>query len=293
MKKNFFLFLALIVFLTFLIGVGYKKFNAPQKTTPIDSTDQKYLDQKASELKRTIKIKQSFCENPYFPIIPGANWKYNLVSDKVTAILEINAPALKDETQPINIRLRSTNQTAQTKLFCSPEGIIANSLTFLSASSLYPPEATVDIEIQEVAGFFLPKNLDKTTAWNFELTTIHRLITNENISADQAFKQDYQEKINITFNSVGEEKLDTLLGKIKTHRIDSWWIIEKNLLPKEEAEEENRDINNIANNNIEITMATCTFWVADQTGIVKSTYQEKAHQPIVLELRSFQIPAIQ
>ena len=47
------------------------------------------------------------------------------------------------------------------------------------------------------------------------------------------------------------------------------------------------------NNKAQITMATCTFWLADQTGIIKSTYQEKSKQPVVLELRSFQIPAIQ
>jgi hypothetical protein len=292
MRKNFFLFLALIAFLVFFIGVGYKKFNSSQESIRVDSVDsidQKYLDRKASKLKEESKIKPNFCGNSYFPIIPGANWKYDLSFNEAKDILEITAPELKNEIQFLNIKLQSTSQTSQAKFFCSSEGITTDNLTFLSASSLNSSETIVDIEIQKVDGFFLPKNLNKTTSWNFELETIHRITASENDDVtNQNLNQDYTEKINITFNSAGEEGIDTSLGTIKTHRIDSWWIIEKKFLV-----EENAVAGDAGNNKAQITMATCTFWVGDQTGIVKSTYQEKSKQPVVLELRSFQIPAIQ
>ena len=293
MRKNFFLFLALIAFLVFFIGVGYKKFNSSQESIHVDSVDsidQKYLDRKASKLKEESKIKPNFCGNSYFPIIPGANWKYDLSSNKTKDILEMTAPELKNEIQFLNIKLQSTSQTSQAKFFCSSEGITADNLAFLSASSLTSPETITNIEIEKVNGFFLPKNLNKTTSWNFELETTHRITVSENDNnvTNQNLNQDYTEKINITFNSAGEEEIDTSLGRIKTHRIDSWWIIEKKFLVGESAV-----AGDAGNNKAQITMATCTFWLADQTGIIKSTYQEKSKQPVVLELRSFQIPAIQ
>ncbi len=284
MKKNFLLFLALATFLAFSFKVVHRKLSEPKEQSQSkDPAEQAYLNKKAEELKEKVQTKQNFCENFYFPIVSGANWKYDFYSGDTEEILEITVPESETESKIVNIYSTETGDSFQSKIFCSSEGITADSLFFLNL----PSEMPATIEIKNSLGFFLPKDLEKTTSWNFELETTQKAKTamedeenEENITPQQTTAT-LEKKIKISFNAVGEEEIETSFGKIKTHRIDSWWLIEENLSREEAVDEE-----------IKVSRATCSFWLAEQTGIVKSVYEEKNKKIATWELRSFQIPAI-
>jgi hypothetical protein len=279
MKKNILLFLALFAFLAFSLKIVHRKLAEIKEPASIDPTEQIYLSKKALELKERIATKQNFCENTYLPIIPGASWKYDFSFGDTKHSLEIDIPVSEDDSRKINIYYPEEDKSFQSKMFCSSEGITVDNLFFLALPEKMPEK----IEIKSSNGFFIPKNLDKITSWNFELETL--LLEEKTNPESQITEEDSDEekllnkKIKIFFDTLGEEDLETPFGKIKTRHIESWWIIEEDF-------PEN-------NEKLKVTTATCNFWLADQTGIIKSIYEEKSSPPLILELRSFQIPANQ
>ena len=301
MKKFFFLFLALALLTLLFLRTGMKQFARFSNLESVNNADKEYLDEKAKNLKgidQAKKEKQSLCGNSYFPLIPGASWKYNLLSSGRENTQEVFITKGENEKYVINTKFDSSDWTSQSEIYCSPVGIILDNLSFFLA----PQKIGIVTTPINSQGIFIPQSFGKTTTWNFYLASKNEVVK---IKEGENIKEEYLEEASGTFSLGNQEEIETPLGKLSALRLDSVWKIVKIPLSSKNEERENtlslkgvetkEELDNFINQNRQNSTETVfnlTLWVVDQTGIIKSIYKEKNGNSITLELRSFQIPAL-
>ncbi|MBU2025590.1 MAG: hypothetical protein ABIC19_01105 [Patescibacteria group bacterium] len=282
MKKFLLLFLGLGIIGFLAISLGLKSIHRWGGNDRPQKIDEKFLDQKREELKKLADTqemnKQEFCGSEFMPFIPGANWRYNISDGERTNILELKIPEPENGSQIIKAVFLDQSWDFETRASCANGGgVILDRLTMFRALD----KKGQIITPVSANGFLIPANIEEITSWNFEVETKNE-IPDENDPAK--IKGAYREKANGILNVWGEEKIQTIMGEIIAKKIESKWVLTIICADMDDLEGEN-------NCREDRWTANLVFWVAKKTGIIRAVYSQKDKKPMVLEIRSYQLPA--
>jgi len=255
--------------LLFFLGIGSYLYFSQYLSDHVSQGPDVYLTQKARQLKEKSQNdaqKQAFCNNIYFPIVPGASWTYRISYRDRVDNLEIKVPEPVDGHVVLDATLVSDSWTFRHELRCIDGRIQISNLNFLNffgkLNTITTPESS--------EGFLLPDNLDDLSSWNLKMISRNEIID----PATPSIIETFQETHEIIFRALGPVVKKTVVGDITTKHISAIGTV---MRKKGEDETSKKFI--------------WDFWLADQIGIVQSQYEEEDSSVIMLELQGLQIPA--
>ena len=245
---------------------------------PLDPT----LDQAEKEKLRQALEKQNepatfFCGSVFFPIVPGANWRYQVANGEKPDIVNVGIPAPKNNVFFLDSRLASEGKwTLRTLATCREGKIRLTDWNFWEAPAR---SHTVTTPCQENTFYFsLPRDSDFAVGnvWTEKGCLKHEIlddIYNETV-------EEITEEVEARWKYVGQEKVQVPAGSFDAEKMEMSFT--RNQKTDEEAK------------NIE---AAFKLWIAPGVGAVKIVYQEynvngkpSGKKPVVEELIGYQIP---
>jgi hypothetical protein len=261
------------------------------------------LAQKAEELKSKEKEREKteeekavgFCGNDYLPLVPGANWRFDLKEDGTSDVIEVNAIESEKGKQVLTYHFKERDWTNKTTFLCLPSGIKTDNLNFFLGTE----RSYILTTPLSARGSIFPNNFNENYLWQFQLKTQNESVSKNNY---QDIDRRFNEDLNLELELKNPEPVETPAGILEAKKIEFVFLIEeKNPLFEEwtpyegagsMAEETDSPKEDSAVFSSRKRQLKCSIWLVSRIGIVKSVCQEEGREPIILNLRSFQIPAI-
>lgn len=222
------------------------------------------------------EVFKLFCDNSYFPFIPGANWRYKVTDGLNTDQFSLGIPSPEGNNYFLDGRMESwKNWTSRTIFSCRDNLIRITDLNFLQIFRNI--EVTTTPCENNTLSFYLPsdKDLSGGKAWKENGCLKITSAKEENKTENSIVKN-----IDLNWKVLGREKIATPAGEFDTIKIEIYAKI------SEKASE-------ISKNIEERTV----LYLAKGVGVVKIINEEVSQNgrasekpQTVQELMSFQIP---
>jgi len=229
-----------------------------------------------NKLKQENPIPIKYCNNSYFPFLPGSNWSYRITTGEDSDVVTIEVPSPEDGKSYLDGRLSSKEDwTVRTAIQCNDEIISIADFNFLMVSR---KDQTVTTPCDnDYSGFTLPKDsfLKRGNVWEENVCLVNNVLKNDGNKG-----VDIKEELKAKWKVGKREKVYLNTGEFEAVKIDGDLSSRQELLKGAQQVEAELDL-----------------WVVEGIGIVKIVYQETSingnpsdKPAIYQEMESFQIP---
>ncbi len=236
-------------------GVLKTAIEGYQNLKKIKSDEEKPIDSIEKEKRESLKNRFEqpdaplFCQNNFFPFLPGAKWIYQIISKDQKDTLELGIPSPEGENYFIDGRALSLNNwTVRTLARCRDSHIVeVNDLNFFDLPEW---KNVVTKPCEENKFYFtLPQaqeleNPKNTIRW--EEGCLERVFIDPD---DHEKKTVYQEKLEVGWKIIGPERIKVPIGEYPGVKVSLQIKSTKGDQPS--------------------TEKTIDFWVVKEVGIVK------------------------
>lgn len=241
--------------------------NIGKQAPPAETKPQGENPTKSAPPEQASNSSSGECTNPYYPVVTGATWNYNLTGTYpdtfVRSIVSVDAGSFTDQD------VFGRGVTRQGQWNCDNGALIALDPTSGNSASVSSDKVSVDFSTTSASGVTLPAALNPGDTWTQAVT----LEGTETINGAQIpAKNEFLNSCTVA----GSESVTVAAGTFDAIRVDCQTSMKITITMNDNPVETPVDI-------------TATSWYAENVGMVKEvTTGDSVNSTI--ELTSFSIP---